>query len=147
MSTCQLSDEDGVPLTQPHIHRDDRDGDDHVEIQDMSARYIISHDSECDGLVNKFVDYWTSHLPDLSDYPDIPPEKIQFWRRKKRSEKFNKHKRKREHVTLKGLDSKWVNVVGVRVHGLIPCTSFSRHNPCALTLIMFAELSCFHVDM
>ena len=58
--------------------------------------------AEMDGLIQQFCDFWTQNLPDMSDYPDIPYKSVQFWKKKKKSEKVNKHKRKREHVTLKG---------------------------------------------
>ena len=54
--------------------------------------------------IDWFVDHWVNHLPDISDYPDIAPEKLHFW--KKRSKK---DKRKSPHRTLKGCAAKWLN--------------------------------------
>ena len=53
-------------------------------------------------LVDQFIEYWLENLPDMSDFPDIPPSMVQFWKKKRKGEKVNKHRRKREHVTLKG---------------------------------------------
>ena len=53
-------------------------------------------------LVDQFIEYWLENLPDMSDFPDIPPSMVQFWKKKRKGEKVNKHRRKREHVTLRG---------------------------------------------
>ena len=42
----------------------------------MDTRVVIRRGQKC---VEEFLDYWTEHLPDLSERPDITPESTRFW--------------------------------------------------------------------
>ena len=59
-------------------------------------------------LVEEFVDHFRQHLPDISERPDIPVEKVQLWMKEdKHSCRPRKSKKKkrypRPHSLLKGL--------------------------------------------
>ena len=57
-------------------------------------------------LCDKFCEYWTDNLPDMSDRPEIPPEKVQFWMMDDAKNGRKGRRRKRypaAHSRLKGL--------------------------------------------
>ena len=65
-------------------------------------------------LHEKFVKYWVNNLPDVSDRPDIKPEKIRFWMMddKTSSRRSRKGKKKRypaAHSRLSGMRGKPCN--------------------------------------
>ena len=51
-----------------------------------------------------FVEYWVDHLSDISEFPDIAPESLHFWKKISKTDK-----RKKPHRVLKGACAKWMN--------------------------------------
>ena len=41
-------------------------------------------------LVDQFIEYWLENLPDMSDFPDIPPSMVQFWKKKRKGHLMGK---------------------------------------------------------
>jgi len=62
---------------------------------------------------DKFSEHWTDNLPDLSDRPNIPPEKVQFWMMDDDKHGRNKGRRKKRypaaHSRLKGMRGQTFN--------------------------------------
>ena len=81
----------------------------HMVVTLLEPMTVIRRGARCR---DKFCSYWTDNLPDLSDRPDIPAEKLQFWMKdEKRGHKTSK-KRKRypaSHSRLKGLRGQSLN--------------------------------------
>ena len=76
------------------------DGDEDMPIlATLSPRMVLTKQKYIDA----FIEHWVANLPDISDFPDIPPTKIHFWKRKSRQ------KRKKPHRTLTGMCAKWFN--------------------------------------
>lgn len=50
----------------------------------------------------QFVTYWNDHHPDVSDRPEIPPAKIQYWMMQQ-SGKKRKKRYPRPHALMKGM--------------------------------------------
>ena len=70
----------------------------------MEPRHVLN----CRQDIDKFVLHFVSNLPDISDRPDIPPEKVRFWMMDDgnncRPRKNKKKKRlPRPHSLLKGI--------------------------------------------
>ena len=64
--------------------------------------------------VNEFITHFGSNLPDISDRPHIPPEKVQFWMMSDENDcrpRKNKKKKRlpRPHSLLKGIKGKDAN--------------------------------------
>ena len=60
----------------------------------------------------KFCIYWTDNLPDLSDRPEIPSEKVQFWMMDDKKSGRKSKRRKRHpaaHSRMKGLRGQSLN--------------------------------------
>jgi len=57
-------------------------------------------------LFNKFVEFWSEHLPDITDYPSIEPQQLQFWMRNTK-----KKSRKKPHRQFPGLCAQFLNEV------------------------------------
>ena len=66
---------------------------------DMQPRRICLENQ----LVDRHVDYWLNHLPDLSDLPVIQHTQLQFWLKQKKRDKTKAHR------FLKGLKASWTN--------------------------------------
>ena len=66
----------------------------------MLARVICDHDD----LLERHVQYWLAHAPDLTDMPSIKHTDLQFWAKQKRKD------RTKGHRFLQGLKASWVNV-------------------------------------
>ena len=70
-----------------------------VQIQDMLPRRIC-----VDGkLLDEHIDYWLSHMPDLTDLPVIRHNQLQFWMKQKQKNNTKAHR------SLKGLKASWTN--------------------------------------
>ena len=65
-------------------------------------------------LLEQFIDHWLECLPDLSDFPTMKADELQFWLKKTKSKRAPK-----PHAILQG-------VAGKRV-----CLLFGRNNMCA----------------
>jgi len=75
----------------------------------MEPRRVVKGDRE---QIEKFVQYYRTHLPDISERPDIPVEKVQFWMMTDEHACRPRKKRKRfprPHALLKGLKGKDAN--------------------------------------
>ena len=89
------------------------DGPDVVDIELIEPRTVI-RDLE---LVRKFVEYYKSRLPDMSDRPDIDPKSVQLWMkddvntlsRRRKSCKNPKRRYKATHSMLFGMSGKDTN--------------------------------------
>ena len=83
----------------------------HIVVTLLEPRTVIRRGARC---VDKFCAYWVENLPDLTDKPMIPAEKLQFWMKdeKRGHKRSNSKKRKRypaSHSRLKGLRGQSVN--------------------------------------
>ena len=58
-----------------------------------SARRVLG----CIKQTRAFIKYWVEHLPDVSDYPDIKPGELQFWK------KHNKKDTRKPHWIFPGI--------------------------------------------
>ena len=54
-------------------------------------------------LIDKHVEYWLDHMPDMSDLPVVRHGDLQFWTKQKRKD------RTKAHRFLKGLKASWTN--------------------------------------
>ena len=55
------------------------------------------------GLIDKHVEYWLDHMPDMSDLPVVRHGDLQFWTKQKRKDNTKAHR------FLKGLKASWTN--------------------------------------
>ena len=62
---------------------------------------------ESPDLLPKFVGYWQTHLPDMSDFPKLESSQLQFWLKKNKTKRAAK-----PHSMLKG-------VAGLRLNAAI----------------------------
>ena len=82
-----------------------------VDVTTLEPRVIIRRGARWR---EKFCSYWTDNLPDLSDRPEIPAEKVQFWMKDedKRGGRKRSTRRKRypaAHSRLRGLRGQTLN--------------------------------------
>ena len=80
-----------------------------VAAQYLTAKMVVRHD---DAYLPKFLAYWETQLPDLTDLPKFDPDQLSFWvRHRKRIKKKGKRvKVKKPHRLLNGVCAKWLNM-------------------------------------
>ena len=104
-ATANATADAGIPTANADNNDDEDednndDGDEDMPIlATLSPRMVLTKQKYIDA----FIEHWVANLPDISDFPDIPPTKIHFWKRKSRQ------KRKKPHRTLTGMCAKWFN--------------------------------------
>ena len=83
-----------------------------VNVTQLEPRFVISKGSK---LIELFIQHWTDNLPDVSDRPEIPPEKTRFWMMEDSSTTSRPRRTKGKkrypaaHSRLKGLRGKSIN--------------------------------------
>ena len=58
---------------------------------------------QVDTLLEKHIQYWTEHMPDVTDCPSLNEDDLQIWTKQK------KKSRLKPHSILKGVAGKWLN--------------------------------------
>ena len=81
-----------------------------TDISQLKPRAVVQDPK----LLEQFIDHWLKCLPDLSDFPTMKADELQFWLKKTKSKRAPK-----PHAILQG-------VAGKRV-----CLLFGRNNMCA----------------
>ena len=79
-----------------------------VDVTTLEPRSVVKGSKKRE----RFIAYWTSHLPDVSERPEIPPEKTRFWKmggNKKHGKKHGTTRFPKEHSKLSGLRGKSCN--------------------------------------
>ena len=81
-----------------------------TDISQLEPRAVVQDPK----FLAQFINHWLEYLPDLSDFPTMKTDELQFWLKKTKSKRAPK-----PHAILQG-------VAGKRV-----CLLFGRNNMCA----------------